>query len=238
MITSMRISVTAFAICSCLAIPARTQDWSYRVSSNLWSPSFNTSFEVGSQTSRNGTEGGHNILAGAFLVIGAAHRDEWTIVARFNALENGNDAAITLADPNTDAHLRGTMMSLAGSYAFYQNDVTRVEALAGMRHWDLDADTTPSNAPAGLDLNWTDPIIGVRVNAPAGAHTQFSGTANIGGFGIGSEHQLEVIARVEWPVSDMVSVSGGYRHLDIDLAQDTQVHMRMSGPFVALSLNF
>ena len=108
-----------------------------------------------------------------------------------------------------------------------------------MRGWDIDATTTVLGAQASASESWVDPIVGLRFEAPWAEKVNIAGMANIGGFGVGSDLQWEAMAQVEWSVSDLVTLSGGYRHLYLDFNDGgTAMEYTMSGPFVAVRFAF
>ncbi len=131
------------------------------------------------------------------------------------------------------------MVSLAASYAVYQDDRSRLEALAGLRHWDLDVSTTVLDRTFSTDQSWTDPLIGARYNYALNDRWSLTAMGNIGGFGYGSDFQWEALVQASWKWRENINVAGGYRHLDVEFEDGRDViDLILTGPYVALAFNF
>ncbi len=221
------------------AATASAEDWSYKITPYLWVPSVNTSLDVGPNPPVEGSKSILDVLDGAFLIAGEARRDEWSFLGEFNYLNLRDDFGIAPNDPIAGWQLRGTMISLAASRTIVDTPKLRFEGLAGLRRWDVKPSTTVLDTTLETTVSWTDPIVGARLGAPISDRLSFSGVANIGGFGVGTKRQWEVLAQAEWRATELISVAGGYRHLDIDFKDGGKViDMQLSGPFLAVSFNF
>jgi len=169
-------------------------------------------------------------------------------------------------------HLKFTVKSIleaGGAYelARWSNggaSYTAIDALAGLRYWNISAnvglDITGSvNVPAlGLsqvgqlaidssgDLNWVDPLVGVRVRQQLAPSDEFQLKGDIGGFGVGSKiswqafggyvHNFE-FGGLNW--SSMI----GYRALEVDYSQggglrQSGLNAVLQGPIAAIGLRF
>lgn len=232
------MAASGLAAAQFMASAAHSDGWDYRVTPYLWLPSLETRLDIGPNPPVEGSKSLFEILDGAFLIAGEARRQNWAILGEFNYLSLRDDFGIAPGDPLAEWRLSGTMAALAGAYSFHQSGNTRLEALAGIRRWDIKASTTVLDTTATITRDWIDPIIGLRVSAPVGETATFQGMANVGGFGVGSERQYEVLAQIEWPVSDTTSVTAGYRHLYLDFYDGAVIDIEMSGPLVALTFNF
>jgi len=63
--------------------------------------------------------------------------------------------------------------------------------------------------------------------------------AEVGGFGVGSDLQWEVVGRAGYQFNDRFGVALGYRHLAIDFDDDKLVmQAEISGPFLALDITW
>ena len=111
-------------------------------------------------------------------------------------------------------------------------------ALAGARRWDVTATTSVLDVSANRYKGWVDPILGARFRTDLGQALSLEAMANIGGFGVGSDFQREIIAQIEYRTTDRFSVSGGYRFLDVEFDSGLVESLQLNGPFVALSFNF
>ena len=232
------LRLTSFCLFCLTGTGALAGDWSYKVTPYLWVPGVDASLAVGPNPPVEGSTSILDVLDGAFLITGEARRDDWAILGEFNYLNLSDDLAFVGGNPIAGWEFSGTLATLAAARTFYETPAVRVEALAGVRRWDVTATTTVLNASASVDKDWIDPIVGVQVDAPVGARTRLKGMANIGGFGVGSEAQWEVVAQAEWRASDLISVAGGYRVIDVEFDDGAVIDLNLGGPFVAVSFNF
>jgi hypothetical protein len=218
---------------------AQAQEWNFTVTPYLWAPSLDTSLDIGSNPPVDGSGSVLDFIDGAFLIAGEARRGPWSILGELNYLSLSDEFGTARTGTVGQWNVKGTMGSLGAAYAFYDRQGVRIEGLAGLRGWDIDATTTVLGAQASASESWVDPIVGLRFEAPLAEKVNIAGMANIGGFGVGSDLQWEAMAQVEWSVSDLVTLSGGYRHLYLDFNDGgTAMEYTMSGPFVAVRFAF
>lgn len=218
---------------------SRAQDWSYSITPYIWTPSVQSRLRVGGNAPVEGSSSVLDLLDGAFLVYGEANRGAWSLVGEFNYLNLRNEFGATPNGSTAEWGLSGNMASLVATYAVADGPGGRLEALAGLRGWDIETDTRILGISASANSRWVDPIMGFRFALPIAEKVDFTGLATIGGFGIGSDRQWEALGQIKWSVSDLIALSVGYRHLYLDF-KDTNVitDLELSGPFVALGFRF
>ena len=86
---------------------------------------------------------------------------------------------------------------------------------------------------------WIDPVIGARFKAPIATNWSVKAYGDVGGFGIGSDHTWQLRADVQYDLSSHWSLTGGWRHLDIDYSENGYVFdAAMSGPILAAVYRF
>ena len=97
------------------------------------------------------------------------------------------------------------------------------------------------------DVDWVDPLIGLRVRHQLGPGQELMLRADVGGFGVGSEFSWNATAAYSWDVGmrDGVIYSGvlGYRALSVDYEQGSGVtryeyDVLQHGPIVGLTAKF
>lgn len=81
------------------------------------------------------------------------------------------------------------MTSLGAGFAVYEDEQSRLEAIAGLRHWDLYVSTTVLDRTFSMDQSWTDPLVGARYSCALNDRWSVTAMGNIGGFGYCSELQ-------------------------------------------------
>jgi len=218
---------------------ARADNWEYTIAPYLWAPELRTSLDVGTNPPVDGNASIFDILNSAFLIAGEARNERWSIGGEFNFLNLGDDVSIGRFDTAANWELEGTMISVATSYAVYQDDTSRIEALAGLRHWDLSVSTTVADRTISTDQSWTDPLIGARYSHAINDRWTLTAMGNVGGFDVGSKFQWEALAQASWRWSDRVSIAGGYRHLDVEFQEGREViDLILTGPYIAVGFNF
>lgn len=231
--------ILAACAAACVAGGAQASDWTYTIAPYFWGPEFRTSLDVGPNPPVDGDASIFDILNGAFLIAGEARNGRWSIGAEFNYLDLGDDVSVGPFDSAASWDLDGTMSSLGASYAVYEDDQSRVEAMAGLRHWDLDVSTTVLDRTFSTNQSWTDPLIGARYSRVLNDRWSVTALGNIGGFGYGSKFQWEALAQASWKWKRGISVAGGYRHLDVEFQDGREViDLILTGPYVALAFNF
>ena len=121
------------------------------------------------------------------------------------------------------------------------------EIYAGVRIVTLDVGIHSNFGPAidrSRGVDWVDPIIGLRVNAPVSDKVTFNFMADVGGFGIGADYDVQV-----WPTLQIKLGQGrwradvGYRVNYLDYSRDSgparfQYDMLLYGPTLGVSYTF
>lgn len=231
-------AMLGFAV-NCPPQSALADEWDMSITPYIWLPEVKLGLGVGANPPVDSSQSILDILDGAFLIAGEARRGALSFFGEFNWLDLSDTIETRFGILDTDWSLNGIMVSANVGYAVRQTDNSRIEAFAGLRHWSLDAETSVVGRTARADRNWTDPIVGLRFEKSLSDTLAIRGMANVGGFGVGSEKQWELLGMVDWKVSDLVSVSAGYRHLDIDFDEDNLIwNTELSGPLLAVRFSF
>lgn len=87
------------------------------------------------------------------------------------------------------------------------------EVYAGIRYVTLDLGIHTNFGPAinrSRGVDWVDPIVGFRVNAPFNDKVSFNFMADVGNFGIGADYDIQV-----WPSLQMKLGQGGRWRADL-----------------------
>jgi hypothetical protein len=220
--------------------------WSYRLTPYIWLPSLSGSFRVDSGDPPADVDVSFlDLLDFAFLIAGEARKDRWGILGELNYLvlseSAATDGTIYLG---AKVGLDATMGSLFAAYRAYDGADASLDVLAGARAWwlDLQIDYQAGTLPARSveqSSGWVDPVVGLRGQIPATDRIVLTGIAGIGGFGVGTDLQWEVLASASYLFNQSVSASIGYRHLEIDFDDGSFLaEFGLSGPYLAVSFNF
>jgi hypothetical protein len=118
-----------------------------------------------------------------------------------------------------------------------------IEIIAGGRYFKSEVEyrDDPENINKGKQ-SWTDPIIGGRMSWDMTRSLVFTARADVGGFGIGSEFEWNIIAGVGYRLSN-ISFTGFYRiwyaKYENGTGDDLFVYdMTTSGPGLAMVMHF
>ncbi len=135
------------------------------------------------------------------------------------------------------------MATLQGGYRVVDTPDFTLDALAGVRFWHLSNDVTVSalgmSRTYGESFGWVDPVVGVRAFLPLTDKLSVQAQADIGGFGAGSDLTWSALATVNYTITDHLSISAGYKVLDVDFNRNGHVYdTRLSGPVLGMTLRF
>jgi hypothetical protein len=216
------------------------ETWSFRVTPYLWLPTLNTETAIGDRPAAESSVSVLEVLDFAALVTGEARKGRYTILGEFNYLDLSQDSSGPGGLVRAETGVDGVLASIMGGYAFASDDRLRVEGLAGARLWSLNASVDFATIPeVSTSETWVDPIVGLRATYAVTDAITVQGMADIGGFGVGSEVQWEVIARIGYTISDGLTLAGGWRHLDVDVGRGKlDLEMTLTGPFLAFDFTF
>lgn len=138
--------------------------------------------------------------------------------------------------------------TLQGGYRVIDTSQFTLDALAGARFWHVSNDVTVRAtvplvgswaATHGESFGWVDPLVGVRAFLPLTEKLSVQAQADIGGFGIGADFTWMALATVNYTATEKLSVSAGYKVLDVDYAHGGHVFdTRLSGPVLGMTLRF
>jgi hypothetical protein len=238
-----RSHLPALAIACVTLSPAATaaqNAWTFRVTPYLWLPTLNTETAIDNQPTADSSVSVLDVLDFAALVAGEARKGRYTILGEFNYLDLSQDSAGPGGLVRAETGLDGVLASIMGGYAFASDDRLRVEGLAGVRLWSLDASVDFASLPkASTSETWVDPVFGLRATYAVSDRIVLQGLADIGGFGVGSAFQWEVLARVGYALSDRWTLAAGWRHLEVDVDRGRlDLEMTLTGPLLAIDFTF
>lgn len=229
------IALLAMAV----AGPAAAQEWEGRITPYIWGPSFDVDTIIDRQNA--GSSGGvTDWLDGAFFINGELRRGRLTFFGEYNYLSLSDEVLPRFKLIDADLELWGWMGAIGAGWAVVDTGTTRVDLGGGVRHWDIKAkiDFKKLNDPS-TEVTITDPIIALRATHQIGERWELAGDGNIGGFGVGSELQVDLNVRASYAMGERWAVVGGYRYLDVNLGDDKAIRdLSLIGPYLALDFRF
>ena len=139
-------------------------------------------------------------------------------------------------------------VSVQAGYRMVDTPQFTLDGLVGVRYWRVSNDVAVSashvaigtrSARHGEDFSWTDPVLGLRAFAPFNEKFSAQAQADIGGFGAGADGTWSLLATLNYVFTDHLSVSAGYKVLDVDY--DHRGHVfdtRLQGPTFGMTWRF
>lgn len=140
------------------------------------------------------------------------------------------------------------MATVQGGYRVIDTPQFTLDALGGIRVWHISTDVTVTASHAAIgnlsashreSFSWADPVVGLRALFRMTDKFSIQAQADIGGFGAGSDLTWSALATVNYIVNDRLSVSAGYKVLNVDYNHGGHVYdVRLSGPVVGATWRF
>ena len=132
----------------------------------------------------------------------------------------------------------GTVM---GQYRALDSDQMTLDLMAGARYWHVDNDIQArvrlsASGPGPLDpvlskqfsgsdgASWVDPMVGIKSRIDTTTPLYVTGWGMIGGFGVGSDLNWDVMGGVGYEWTEKFSTVLGYRALGVDYDNDGFVY--------------
>ncbi|NQZ53990.1 MAG: hypothetical protein HRT93_07035 [Piscirickettsiaceae bacterium] len=135
------------------------------------------------------------------------------------------------------------VVTLGGSYQLTQNNQYQLDALLGVRHWDLDNTfDLDAGSLAARKVSererWIDILIGLHGQVTLNERWYLSGAGSFAVAGDSDRH-WDVYGGLHYQYSDGISFLAGYRHQEVDYDDgDFLFDVEMSGPVLGLTVVF
>ena len=132
---------------------------------------------------------------------------------------------------------------MAGTYRVFENETSHIDALAGLRVWDIDltlsVDVNGNTSKLGDGDTWVDPVIGIKGGTDISDSVYLKGWAMVGGFGAGSDFMWDVFGGIGYDFNDWLSAFAGFRGSGVDYKKDSfKWDVTMYGPMLGLGVKF
>ncbi|MBP6018944.1 MAG: hypothetical protein KA735_05585 [Burkholderiaceae bacterium] len=133
--------------------------------------------------------------------------------------------------------------TLLGGYRLLETPDFTLDTLGGVRFWHISNKVKVSALGLSRNYNesfgWVEPVIGARTFMRLTNKFSLQVQADIGGFGTGSDLAWSALATINYTFTDKLSVSAGYKVLDVDYDHNGHVYdTRLSGPVLGLTYRF
>lgn len=147
------------------------------------------------------------------------------------------------AGADADMRISQTMLSGALAYRWLDSRPT-ADVFVGVRYnrieESLDLDARVFGATAGLDhsqtVDWTEPLLGMRGRAPLTRDLAVVASADVGGFGLGSDLTTQALVGLSWAMAERFDAELGFRYMKIDYDKGDLVYdMENEGPYLGMT---
>src|SRR6185436_1382571 len=218
-------------------------DWHFRTGFNLWAAAFTGT--VGNGTTEVDVDAGlgeifENGTWGLEFQFEAG-TGKWSFLFDGMWLHLGDDP--TASRTGRDADIDGDFgfIDMAGGYEFKRLNVrgktVALDALLGFRWTRVDTSTHVIEGPTPRpkredDKEFIDPYIGIRARTDLSDKYTLTGTATVGGIGVGSDLFATAELMLEYRLNDTWWLAGGYRVYYYDYDDNFEWNVTMHGPFI------
>jgi len=176
-----------------------------------------------------------------------ARNGKWGVYGDFMYIKVANDAKVGAVSIDVESSTTmaegGVLCRIFEGYGA-QGSPVGTDIFIGGRYMNLDAELDFAAAPdVSSDRNWWDPIIGVAYSHDFSEDWLLKATADIGGFGIGSDLTWGLRLLGGYRLGKHANLWFGYRYLDIDYdegngANKFEYDVEMHGPILGASFHF
>lgn len=186
----------------------------------------------------------------AAMGVGEAHNGSWGVFVDLNYTSLSADASrsrtlekdLVILNPGVtgevtaEVEVKEFIGTLMGQWRAVDSEQMTLDVMAGARYWNIYNDITARGTigagpitlikdVSGSDgASWVDPMVGVKSRIDTSSPLYFTGWGMIGGFGIGSDFNWDVMGGVGYQWTDHFSTVLGYRALGVDYEDDGFVY--------------
>jgi opacity protein-like surface antigen len=189
----------------------------------------------------------------AAMGVGEAHNGTWGVFVDLNytALSADESRSRSLekdvldlglsftGEVSAEADVTEFIGTFMGQWRAVDSDQMTLDLMAGARYWNIENDikargSLSGSGPLGLSVikelsgsdgaSWVDPMVGVKSRIDTNTDFYLTGWGMIGGFGIGSDFNWDVMGGVGYEWTDHFSTVLGYRALGVDYDDDGFVY--------------
>jgi len=211
------------------------KSWQWELTPNLWM------MGMSGEISINGNDADLEIslkdilknLKMAFMLHAEVKHGKWGIMADILSAKLESEATFgAFTERNVDVVIKQFIIEFGGTYVFLEKDGFSMDALAGVRYFDLNVDVKTNNIDfQEQDLDFVDPFIGIRVS---NFWNKFGvgGRFDIGGFGVGSDFSYKYNVFTAYQFSKLFVLELGYQGYKPDYTENNFNYNVASAGFI------
>lgn len=164
----------------------------------------------------------NNLSFGA-MFHGEATKNKWTLMTDLVYMKLKKDGELLNENVKIKAALEQLVFEIGAGYTFHQSENFTIDAIAGIRYFDLNSVITfvaINERILDKGFDFTDPYIGARYKTQL-KKWKNSARIDIGGFGLGSEFSWKFNVVFGYEISKLVSLHLGYQGYSVDYKEDS-----------------
>lgn len=229
---------------------AQADDWQNRVNLYLLVPWIDVGVTTNGGASTDTSADPGDVLSAldfGFMVAGEAKKGKFSLL--YDVIYSDISGGGTLTGPfssSVDVETKLLYTTIAAAYEVYEQGEQSLQILGGVRYVDFKTSVSVvgggpigAAASAEADVDWFDPVIGIRGRTPLNDRLMLGGYANVGGFGVGSELTYDLYGGVEYALNDRTSMNFGLRYISIEYeSSNATIDMDQYGPVIGVTMKF
>ena len=233
-------------------LPAPPSPWSFRVSPYMWFAGLNGDVGVNANLPPLDVDVDFSEIFDAIdwfppplMVVGEVRYGRFAAFSDFIFLGLEADDAATKGPvaATADLQLDAIVWTFGGAYRVVDSDRGSLDLLAGGRLWNVDAKGTLVGPLAVRQRSgsqtWVDPIIGINGRIELGSGFALQAEGDVGGFGIASDIDWQVLGTLQYGVAEWLTLEAGYRYLAVDFDDNGFLFdVALHGPIIGASFRF
>jgi hypothetical protein len=179
------------------------------------------------------------------MVVGEVRYDRFSAFTDFIylGLDSSDEVTRGPVTAAVDVEFNSIIWTFGGAYRVIDSDRGHLGLLAGGRLWNVDAEGSLAGPLAVRQRSgsktWVDPIVGINGRLELGAGFAVQAEADVGGFGIASDIEWQVMGTLQYAVAESVTLAAGYRYLAVDFDDGSFLYdVALHGPIIGGTFRF
>jgi len=220
-----------------------TERWNFELVPYLWLANLDGTIQLGNLPEADASASFTDLLENldfAAATFFSARKGPWVVLSDVSYTALAVEDQVAASKVNVDSTLFWT--SLAAGYELDAGEHGSLDVFVGARYTLLDNDAKSTgvvNATSTKNVAWIDPIVGFDARNDFSERLSVGLLADVGGFGVGSEHTYELLPRVTYAFNRTLALHAGYRWLDTEFDDDgVDYDVTESGWILGLGIGF
>lgn len=233
------------AVLACTAPPpAPTQEWRAQVTPYVWATGLGGDITLFTGAPTLSFEKSFSDvledLDAAFFLSAYARRDRFVLLGDLSYAASSKSGLVPPGLP-AEAELRQRSLTVVAGWRAIDSGGLALDVLGGLRAWTIKAEISVAGGAISRsgDKDFVDPVVALRANYALAPRWSTIAYIDHGVTGIGSDKTTQVLATVNYQMTERAYLSLGYRRLDVDYRSGgTRVDATMAGPLLGLTWRF